>query len=57
MRGPTRNPTIPSTIIAEIRRRAAAGLKWGDQKVIAIDLNVSTTYVSQIINGYRRKAA
>ena len=49
--------TVPDSIVAEIRRRAATETAWGCQKVIAIDLGLSRSFVNQVIRGYRRKIA
>jgi len=48
---------IPQSTVDEIRRRAAEGLVFGEQKVIAYELGVSCAYVNQIIRGWRRKPA
>lgn len=49
--------SVPDSVIAEIRRRAAIETAWGAQKCIAIDLGVSRSFVNQVIRGYRRKLA
>jgi hypothetical protein len=46
---------VPDSTINEIRRRAAEGLVWGEQKVIAYELKLSTAFVNQVIRGHRRK--
>ena len=49
--------SVPDSIVAEIRRRAAVETAWGCQKVIALDLGLSRSFVNQVIRGYRRKIA
>jgi hypothetical protein len=46
---------IPEHALAEIRRRAKVETWWGAQKVIALDLGLSCSYVNQVIRGHRRK--
>ena len=50
-----KRPPVSDEKIREIHRRASAGLAWGEQKVIAIDLGLSKSYVNQVIRGHRRK--
>jgi DNA-binding transcriptional regulator YdaS (Cro superfamily) len=53
----SRSKVISDQLVALIRQRAASGLRFGEQKVIAYDLGVSRSYVNQIIRGIRRKPA
>jgi hypothetical protein len=46
---------VPESTINEIRRRVAAGLVFGEQKCIAYELNLSRSFVNQVIRGHRRK--
>ena len=50
-----RRKKVSDDTISQIRALAAAGLKWGDQKKICGQFDLSTAFVNQVIRGHRRK--